>query len=87
MTPDPLAVGDVVVMRDWRTGRPYVPSPVTRLAVDGPRGAQPCAVLHRRQNDRAAVIVATAAHTWIVPRGKWARDVLSLQPPPKGTAP
>lgn len=76
-----LRVGDVVVVRDWRTGEPYTPSPVERLYHDGrAEGREVWSVCATCLARAAGVSVTTEAHTWYVRPKEWAADVLAVEP-------
>ena len=78
---DPLLrVGDVVTVRDWRTGEPYTPSRVEGLRLNvGRMGIDQPAVCAGCLASAPGVRVETVAHAWYVERGQWSRDVLCVE--------
>ena len=77
----PVTVGDLVLVRDWRTGQPYgVRSIVQQVKVEV-RGAD-CARMVEgacaRCNRDARVILVTSDHVWAVLVGQWLSTVLEV---------
>lgn len=76
-----LRLGDVVTVRDWRTGEPYTPSPVEALRLNVGPGVDVRKVCAGCLAAAQGVRIETVAHSWYVRRQDWGRDVLRVEPP------